>query len=30
VRPLPLHGLSNAVAAAFIAWYRFLDRHGFA
>jgi glycine/D-amino acid oxidase-like deaminating enzyme len=30
VRPLPLHGLSKAVAAAFIAWYRFLDRHGFA
>jgi hypothetical protein len=28
VRPLPLHGLHNAVAAAFIAWYRFLDRRG--
>jgi len=28
VRPMPLHGLSNAVAAAFIAWYRFLDRQG--
>jgi glycine/D-amino acid oxidase-like deaminating enzyme len=30
VRPLPLHGLHNAVAAAFIAWYRFLDRRGMA
>jgi glycine/D-amino acid oxidase-like deaminating enzyme len=30
VRPLPLYGLHNAVAAAFIAWYRFLDRHGMA
>jgi glycine/D-amino acid oxidase-like deaminating enzyme len=30
VRPLPFYGLSNAVAAAFIAWYRFLDRHGWA
>lgn len=30
VRPMPLYGLSNAVAAAFIAWYRFLDRHGMA
>jgi glycine/D-amino acid oxidase-like deaminating enzyme len=28
VRPLPLYGLHNAVAAAFIAWYRFLDRRG--
>jgi glycine/D-amino acid oxidase-like deaminating enzyme len=28
VRPLPLHRLHNAVAAAFIAWYRFLDRRG--
>ncbi len=28
VRPLPFYGLHNAVAAAFIAWYRFLDRHG--
>ncbi len=30
VRPLPFYGLHNAVAAAFIAWYRFLDRHGMA
>jgi glycine/D-amino acid oxidase-like deaminating enzyme len=30
VRPLPLYGLHNALAAAFIAWYRFLDRHGVA
>jgi len=30
VRPLPFYGLHNAVAAAFIAWYRFLDRHGLA
>jgi glycine/D-amino acid oxidase-like deaminating enzyme len=30
VRPLPLYGLHNAVAAAFIAWYRFLDRHDMA
>jgi glycine/D-amino acid oxidase-like deaminating enzyme len=30
VRPLPFYGLSNVVAAAFIAWYRFLDRHGWA
>ncbi|HML12163.1 MAG TPA: FAD-binding oxidoreductase [Xanthobacteraceae bacterium] len=30
VRPLPLYGLSNAVAAAFVGWYRFLDRHGMA
>jgi glycine/D-amino acid oxidase-like deaminating enzyme len=30
VRPLPFYGLSNAVAAAFVAWYRFLDRHGLA
>ena len=28
VRPMPFRGLSNAVAAAFIAWYRFADRHG--
>ena len=28
VRPMPFYGLSNAVAAAFIAWYRLLDRHG--
>ena len=30
VRPLPFYALHNAVAAAFIAWYRFLDRHGMA
>jgi glycine/D-amino acid oxidase-like deaminating enzyme len=30
VRPLPFHGLHNTVAAAFIGWYRFLDRHGWA
>jgi glycine/D-amino acid oxidase-like deaminating enzyme len=30
VRPMPFHALSNVVAAAFIAWYRFLDRHGMA
>lgn len=30
VRPMPFYGLSNAVAAAFIAWYRLLDRHGMA
>ena len=30
VRPLPFYGVHNAVAAAFIAWYRFLDRHGMA
>ena len=30
VRPLPFYGLHNAVAAAFIAWYRFLDRRGMA
>src|ERR1700736_333452 len=28
VRPLPFYALHNAVAAAFIAWYRFLDRYG--
>jgi glycine/D-amino acid oxidase-like deaminating enzyme len=28
VRPLPFHGVHKAVAAAFIAWYRFLDRRG--
>lgn len=30
VRPLPLYRLHNVVAAAFIAWYRLLDRHGMA
>jgi glycine/D-amino acid oxidase-like deaminating enzyme len=30
VRPMPFYGLSNTVAAAFIAWYRFADRHGWA
>ena len=28
IRPLPLYGLHNVVTAAFVAWYRFLDRRG--
>src|ERR1043166_506940 len=30
VRPLPFYRLHKAAAAAFIAWYRLLDRHGMA